>query len=181
MSDSDWHWSASSIAPHRLLIWLEPWAEEFEVPPGSTADLHFIGGLPGGHPVENVSEAEGIVFWASAGQTVRVSIDGILQESGSTSVPVPEADHLSTRQFLDIVLGAEPAARPQPGHTALQLLAILLCWGVLSAAFLYAGFGAVANLFGREGNDYHLAGFALVLAIWLAASGMAALALRRRK
>lgn len=66
-------------------------------------------------------------------------------------------------------------------RAALRLLAILLCWGALSAAFLCFGFAAVANLFGREGNGYHLAGFAMVLAVWLAASAMAALALQGRK
>jgi hypothetical protein len=75
--------------------------------------------------------------------------------------------------------GASTSAH-RPRHWP-RLLAILLCWGALGAALLFAGFGAVANLFGREGNGYHLAGFAMVLAVWLAASGGAALALQRRK
>ena len=115
MSDTDWLWSVSSIAPHKLLIWLEPWAEEFEVPAGSAIELRFAGGLPGDHPVEIESAADQVVIWASAGQTVIVSIDGAVQHSASASIPVPRADHLSTRQFLGIMLGAQPVDAPQAG------------------------------------------------------------------
>lgn len=61
----------------------------------------------------------------------------------------------------------------------MKWLLALAAWLALSAGFLFLGFTLVANAFGREGNGNHLAGFALVLVLWLAGSALGArLALR---
>src|SRR6185312_811747 len=39
MGGPDWHWGLSNIGQHKLLLWLEPWGEEFEVEGRSTVTL----------------------------------------------------------------------------------------------------------------------------------------------
>jgi hypothetical protein len=52
-------------------------------------------------------------------------------------------------------------------------------WAAFSFGYAFLAFALVANLFGREGNCNHLAGFALALAIW-AALTLVAVRLRGR-
>lgn len=50
---------------------------------------------------------DNLVVWASA-QTVEVFIDGVLQDSGSAMIPIPDG---LTKQMLNIVFAGQPAAR----------------------------------------------------------------------
>ena len=61
----------------------------------------------------------------------------------------------------------------------LPWLIFLPGWLMFSAGFVLFGFTIVAYIFGREGNGYHLAGFALVLALWIPFSVAAVGAMRR--
>ena len=111
MSDSDWDWAVSSVGPRKLLVWLEPWAEEFEVPARSTIALSFSGILLNGHPAEIESTTDRVVIWASVGQTVRVSIDDAPQQSASASIAVPGGFDGSTKELMNLLFGGQPIAR----------------------------------------------------------------------
>lgn len=108
MTDVDRQWSLSNPGPHRLLVWLEPWAEEFEVPPRSTIALS-ASSEPEKSALEKVEWTEDhLVLWASAPGTVKVFVDGALQESASALFPLGEG---MTKQMLSLVFGGHPAAR----------------------------------------------------------------------
>src|SRR5687768_1758763 len=97
--------------PVRLLLWLEPWAEEFTIPPGSTIDLVLSGTFeePVDAPLELTSEH--LVFFAPSGSFVRVLLDGIEQDSGSKDIQVPLSKPLHTRDFVHMVFDSFPEAR----------------------------------------------------------------------
>ncbi|WP_374295356.1 hypothetical protein [Sphingomonas sp.] len=103
----DCDWRLSNPGPDELVIWLEPWAEEFIVPVRSTVALK----APSGAEAQEVGEVEWasdhIVVWASA-RTVAVFIDDVLQDSASAFVPVP--DGLS-KGMLNILFKGHPTAR----------------------------------------------------------------------
>jgi hypothetical protein len=106
MTHADSQWGLSNPGPDTLLVWLEPWAEEFEVPVRSTVAMKGAGGRE-----SEVGEIEfkpdHLVVWASA-QTVEVFIDGAFQESASASIPVPAG---LSKAMLGIVFADHPAAR----------------------------------------------------------------------
>jgi hypothetical protein len=39
---ADWHWGISNAGADKVLLWLEPWADEIEVPSGVTATLRLL-------------------------------------------------------------------------------------------------------------------------------------------
>jgi hypothetical protein len=116
MSGIDWNWGVSNKGPGPLLVWLEPWAEEFEVPVGSTITMHVscTGGIEDDEDDDAVSAectTEHLVVWADAGQIVRVSIDGDLQDTASATIPVPGGFGGSTKDLLTLMFGGQPSAR----------------------------------------------------------------------
>ncbi len=108
MAKVDWHWALTNVGPDKLLVWLEPWAEEFEVPARSTISLSFNSE---DGPAEINSTPDRIVIWADAGQTTRVFIDDAFQESASASLPVPGGFDGSTKELLTLMFGRQPSAR----------------------------------------------------------------------
>lgn len=107
MTDADRHWSLSNPGPGELLLWLEPWAEEFVIAPRSTVVLKSFGGADEYALGEVEWTPDHLVIWARA-QTVQVVIDGEIQDSGSTAIPIPEG---LTKQMLDILFAGQSAAR----------------------------------------------------------------------
>jgi hypothetical protein len=107
MTDIDNQWGLSNPGPKTLLVWLEPSAEEFDVPVRSTITLNPSGGSQGCTLGEVEWTPYHLVVWASA-QTVEVFIDGVLQESGSAVIPIPDG---LTKEMLNIVFSGQPAAR----------------------------------------------------------------------
>lgn len=106
MPNVDRQWGLSNPGPLALFLWLEPWAEEFAVPAGSTIMLMSPG--KAGEPIDDVEwTPDHLVVWAN-GPTVEVLVDGVQQESGSASVPIPEG---LTRKMLNIAFANQPAAR----------------------------------------------------------------------
>jgi hypothetical protein len=59
-----------------LLVWIEPWAEEYSVPPGSTLGLKFEG--PYDDPTFGTSVEEGRVFFDCGwgGSTFEATLNG---------------------------------------------------------------------------------------------------------
>jgi len=108
MIGAERQWGLSNLGPDKLFVWLEPWAEEFEVPARSTIVLSASG--EAGEDVVDESEwtAGHLVLWVSTQGTVKVFVDGELQESASALVPLPEG---MTKQILDLVFANHPAAR----------------------------------------------------------------------
>jgi hypothetical protein len=141
MTDSGWHWAVSNAGPETLLVWLEPWAEEFEVPPRSTLALRFNSEAD---DTEIECTADHIVVWAGPGQTARVYIDHELQESASASIPVPGGFDGSTKELLGLMFGGQPSARlggeerrrriPRWGRLLIAGLAALIVYGLYRLA-----------------------------------------------
>lgn len=108
MADLNNHWSLSNPGPDKLLVWLEPWAEEFEVPVRSTVTLTASTGSADGPLGEVDWKPDHLVVWASASGTIKVFVDGVLQRSSSAVISIPDG---LTKQMLNIIFGDQPAAR----------------------------------------------------------------------
>jgi hypothetical protein len=107
MSDVHSKWSLSNPGPDNLLIWLEPWAEEFEIPPRSTVTFKSPNESDG-HALGEVEWTQDyLIIWASAPNVV-VLIDDVMQDSCSATIPIPDG---LTRELLNIVFADQPAAR----------------------------------------------------------------------
>lgn len=105
MRMSDYDCSFSNPGPEKLVLWLEPWAEQFEVPARSTVALKGAGGSEKGSVGEIEWGTDCLVIWANV-TTLEVFIDDVLQDSAS--VPLP--DGLS-KEMLTVLFAAHPSAR----------------------------------------------------------------------
>ena len=107
MTDLDRRWSLSNPGPEKLLVWLEPWADEFEVQARSTITMH----APTGGECE-IGEVEWtpdhLVVWANFGSKIEVAIDGVHQSSASATIPIPDG---LTKKMLNIMFAGQPTAR----------------------------------------------------------------------
>jgi hypothetical protein len=111
VSDADWQWGISNIGAGKLLIWLEPWAEEFDIESRSTATLRVSNPACNDRCLDVETTNNHIVVWASGGDTVEVHIDRIPQSSSSAVTPVPGEFGDSTKELLNIMFGRQPIAR----------------------------------------------------------------------
>lgn len=104
MAEPDNQWSLSNLGRDELLVWLEPWAEEFVVPARSTIAMRPPRG-------RNLGEVEWtpdhLIVWATV-PTVEVFVDDVLQDSASAAISVPQG---LTKGMLNIVFAGQPAAR----------------------------------------------------------------------
>lgn len=94
-----------------LRLWLEPWAEEIEVGPGSRLDL-MAEGFAAGAEAEFEVTNEHLAFFAPGNSRVRVLVDGVMVDTGSASIETPDAGKLGTRGFVHTVFDNFPGARP---------------------------------------------------------------------
>ena len=104
MVDPDNQWGFSNAGPDALLVWLEPWAEEFVVPARSTFAMRPSGGLTSG---EMEWTPDHLIIWATA-STIEVFIDGALQDSASATIAAPDG---LTKGVLAILFAGQPSAR----------------------------------------------------------------------
>jgi hypothetical protein len=100
-------WSLSNPGPNELVVWLEPWAEEFVVPARSTIAVRASGGAEPSEVGEIEWVSDHVVIWATA-KIVEVYIDDVLQDTASAIVQLP--DGLS-RGMLNVMFKGQPAAR----------------------------------------------------------------------
>ena len=104
MAELDNQWSLSNLGRDELLVWLEPWADEFVVPARSTIAMRPSGGC-------SLDEVEWgpdhLIVWASA-PTVEVFVDDVLQDSASAAISAPEG---LTKGMLNIAFAGQPTAR----------------------------------------------------------------------
>ncbi|MET1111922.1 MAG: GNAT family protein [Allosphingosinicella sp.] len=94
-----------------LRLWLEPWADEIEVPPASRVDL-VAERLAGPAAAEFEMTSENLAFYAPGDSRIRILVDGVQVDTGSASIAAPDAGALGTRGFVQTVFGNFPEARP---------------------------------------------------------------------
>ena len=104
MQKADSSWSHLNAGPETLLVWLEPWAEEFDVPTGSTILIRSSNGCALGE-VEHVEDH--FTIWATANK-VEVFMDGVLQDTASSQIALPDG---LTKEMLTVLFGGRPEAR----------------------------------------------------------------------
>jgi len=68
-----------------LTMIVEPWAEEFSIPPGSALTLKIFNTTAG--PIDTEINKDYFVIWLWRGCRVQVSIDGKDQTPSSLSIP----------------------------------------------------------------------------------------------
>jgi hypothetical protein len=100
-------WSLSNPGPDELVVWLEPWAEEFVVPARSTIAVRASGGPEPSEVGEIEWVSDHVVIWATA-KMVEVYIDDELQDTASAIVSLP--DGLS-KGMLNVMFKGHPSAR----------------------------------------------------------------------
>jgi hypothetical protein len=112
-TDVGWHWGVSNISAGELLLWLEPWAEEYAVSSRSTLTLKIINPNSDAASVDVEDTGARLVVWAKAGETVEICIDGSVQNSEFASVKLsfPETPGKSMKELLDILFSQHPEAR----------------------------------------------------------------------
>jgi len=112
MGGPDWHWGLSNIGQHKLLLWLEPWGEEFEVEGRSTVTLKVSNPQADARFIDVQSTEDHVVIWANGGDLIEVQIDQVRQDSASARIAFPDMPPgLSTKEFLNIVFSQQPDAR----------------------------------------------------------------------
>jgi hypothetical protein len=107
VTDADQRWSLSNPGPEPLVIWLEPWAEELEVPVRSTVTMQWSSGSIDRAFGELEWTPDHLVVWADV-TTLKIFIDEVLQDTSSAVIPVPNG---LTKAMLNIVFAGQPAAR----------------------------------------------------------------------
>ena len=107
LSQSDFVGAFSNAGTDPALLWLEPWAEEFELPAGSSVFLRTPVGQPAGWLGSVEQTPDHIVIWMNGG-TVQLWIDDMAQDSASAVIPTPGS---LSKQMLEIVFPDQPTAR----------------------------------------------------------------------
>lgn len=121
MSNTGQTWSFTNLGPGSVLVWLEPWAEEFVLPAQSIVQLR----APTGCELGEIEQSDDqITVWATA-EIVQVFINGELQESASASIPAPSG---LTKQMLGVVFEDQPTARLGGAAPASDTRASWLTW-----------------------------------------------------
>ncbi|GAA4013243.1 hypothetical protein GCM10022280_09290 [Sphingomonas swuensis] len=107
MTDRVCHWGLSNPGPQPLSVWLEPWADEVEVPARSTITLTVTDGLQDCAVGEVEWSPDHLVVWASA-PMIEAHVDGDLQHTGSAIIPAPKD---LTKAMLGVAFRDQPSAR----------------------------------------------------------------------
>jgi hypothetical protein len=76
----------NTTSAHTVVI-VEPWAEEFTVPPGSVLSIDISSTVAG--TLETVMSDKYFVVWLWSGCRAEVSLDGKDQTSSASSISVP--------------------------------------------------------------------------------------------
>jgi len=111
-SDRAFEIGLCNAAGKDLAVWLEPWCDEFILPP--RAELSLRVESDGGADAEPLIEArpDALTIYGAGNSRIRARVDGIEQDTGSASITSPDFGPLSSRGFVDLVFGEFPEARP---------------------------------------------------------------------
>ena len=93
-----------------LMLWLEPWAEEHAIPPSGHVEVAMRGNATGNAEIDETDDR--VIIYAPGDSFLDVSIDGTIQDAGSSEIAAPNSGELGTRGFVDLVFGGFPEARP---------------------------------------------------------------------
>lgn len=114
MTSAEQHAVICNAGPDSLYIWVEPWCDELDLPPKSwlsyesRCDNEVIG-----TPPEIDMDDEGLVIWATGPGTALISIDGVVQDTASRTVDLPQGMFgMPVKSFVNSVFGEFPEARP---------------------------------------------------------------------
>ncbi|MEG3123965.1 hypothetical protein [Sphingomonas sp. GB1N7] len=95
-----------------LIVWLEPWAQEFVLPARAELVLYCRSDA-NGNAMPEIDTDDGIItIWGQGGSRIAVFIDGLDQESFSAGYSAPDTGLLSPRNFVTLAFGNHPEARP---------------------------------------------------------------------
>lgn len=103
--------SNGTTAP--LTVWIEPWCDELVLPPRS--ELSLTPQPDDGHGIMPDIEVidDRLVIWAMTPGTLTVTIDGVVQDTGCRTIPLPaELFGIPVKNFVGMVFGGHPATRP---------------------------------------------------------------------
>jgi hypothetical protein len=98
----------SNALPSDLRVWVEPWCDELYLPPRAELSLQVEGE---GEDPDIDALQDYLVVYGAAGTRLRIFIDSVEIETGSTCSTVPAAGNLSTRDFVELAFGHSPEAR----------------------------------------------------------------------
>ncbi len=120
----------SNAGANPLNVWLEPWAEECEIP--YRGELSMI--VTGDEITRIVPDVEqtkdSLVVWGTGGTRIEILINGELQDTVSAAVTSPDIGGLETKEFVNLVFGDHPKTRPGGRPTPTQK-----AWQILSSIF----------------------------------------------
>ena len=93
-------------------VWLEPWAEEYEVANGSEIVVAMRGEPNDAPEIDTFSDRATI--YAPLGCLIEITVDGITQNAdrASSRVAFPASSTLGTRELTEMLFGEHPEARP---------------------------------------------------------------------
>ena len=97
----------------QLMVWLEPWCDEFSLAPRGELSLEVHSDEETDVEPQLETSEYGMTVFAAANTRIRVLIDGEQQKSGSASITAPDFGPLSSKGFVDVVFGNFPEARPR--------------------------------------------------------------------
>lgn len=103
--------SNGTTAP--LTVWIEPWCDELVLPPRS--ELSLTPQPDDGHAIMPDIEVieDRLVIWAMTSGTLTVTIDGVVQDTGCRTIPLPaELFGMPVKNLVGVVFGGHPATRP---------------------------------------------------------------------
>lgn len=98
-----------------IVVWLEPWCDEFVLPAHAELSLRAEG--EPGTGVEPLIEAaeHGLTIYGVGNSRLRAFVDGVEQDTASAIITAPDFGPMGSRGFVDIVFGDFPQTRPH-GH-----------------------------------------------------------------
>lgn len=106
-----WHWGVSNVGLRTCRLWLEPWADEVEVPVRSSLTLRVIGERPEQDFPEIEVDDDGFVVWAVGGTRIEAAVAGEPRQTGSAEIEAPGEFGLSTKRLLTLMFEHYPPAR----------------------------------------------------------------------
>ena len=99
--------------PRPLLLWFEPWAQEFELPARARLSLR-CSAPAGSDPTPRLEAVDDdmLTIWGASGSRIAVFIDDVDQDSFTGNCEAPDLGPLSSKEFVNLVFRAAPEARP---------------------------------------------------------------------
>ena len=107
----NWFWGISNNGEADLVVWLEPWAEEFEVRSRSTLTVN-VTCSDATEPELDIEQVDGrIVIWSGSGQLLQFFMDGVALRTASATLEFPKLSGPGTKDLITILFKGHPQAR----------------------------------------------------------------------